>query len=217
MSGIGMAVVDLPLGTSPRTSVLVTAPTVTLAVRASGVPVLSRTSRARWRNGWFGAAFGKSGGGSMLWMVICAAALAGQSRQSKAAITHKTARKFIGRLRAAGCVCFMPRECTVARALFKPGARLPSGSGMSRAGPQLRGGVGPDAPVFTPQPARDAARAASLMPPYCARIVTMVLRRDFEGTSMDLRRNTGELRCLCSEDITHAASEHKQRNSPVFL
>ena len=51
MSGMESAFVDLPPGTSPRVSVLVTVPRVILAVRAKGVPGLSRCNRARWRSG----------------------------------------------------------------------------------------------------------------------------------------------------------------------
>src|ERR1039457_3620127 len=73
MSGMKTALVDLPLGTKPRASVLVSAPTVILAVTANGALRLSRCSRARWRKGWFGAGLGNIGVGSILWMVICAA------------------------------------------------------------------------------------------------------------------------------------------------
>ena len=69
MSGTGMALVDLPLGTSPRSSVWVDAAEgdsgrhgQRLRRRCPG------SSRARWRNGWFGAALGNSGVGSILWM-----------------------------------------------------------------------------------------------------------------------------------------------------
>ena len=97
MSGMETALVDLPLGTSPRASVLVTAPTVILAATANGGPGLSRCSRARWRSGWFAAGLGNSGVGSRLWMTICAAALAGQSQQSKAASAYKMASELLRR------------------------------------------------------------------------------------------------------------------------
>ena len=58
-------------------------------------------------------------------MVTCAAALAGQSQQSKAASVYKAACETVSERLVVGCVCFMARKCTQAHGHFNPRKNTP--------------------------------------------------------------------------------------------